>query len=136
MQKVLIVEDEVMIADYLEAILQDAGYQVCGIAGCVADAIALGEKFHPDLGVIDLRLSHQEYGTDVARHLRRLGRFGVLYTTGNPDHAMLTKAEGEGCISKPYTETTVLAALKVVSDISTGSAHPSPAPRGFRLLGG
>ena len=71
MFKVMIVDDDFMIADCLEEILMDAGNEVCGTAGNVADAIAIGELHHPDLGVIDLRLSDGEIGTSVASDCAR-----------------------------------------------------------------
>ena len=72
-----------MIADYLEEILIDAGYDVCGIAGNVAEAIALGERDVPTSRVIDLRLFKR--GTSAPRLPRRCTRaadLGVLYATG------------------------------------------------------
>ena len=133
MLKVLIVEDELMIADFLEEILVDAGYEVCGIASTVAEAIALGERHKPDLGVIDLRLSRGESGTVVAAALRRRGDFGVLYATGNPEQALLGQAEGEGCIAKPYLARNIVSALGVVSE-KMSNRPLSAFPRGFRLL--
>ncbi len=133
--KVLIVEDDFMIADCLEEILQVGGYAVCGIAGNVADAVALAAREHPDLGVIDIHLRGGESGTAVAAAVRRNGPFGVLYATGNPDHPSLGLAEGEGCISKPYTAHAILAALAVVSEAMARQALPATLPKGFRLLG-
>ena len=134
MPKVLIVEDDLMVADFLEEVLVDAGYEVCGIARTVADGIELGRQHNPDLGVIDLRLMGGEHGTEVAAALRRRGRFGVLYATGNPDHPILSQAEGEGCITKPYLASTVVSALRVVRE-TMSNRPPSNTPRGFRLLG-
>jgi two-component system, response regulator PdtaR len=134
MQKVLIVEDDFMVADCLEEILVDAGYEVCGITGEVAEAIELGKQHHPDLGVIDLRLTNGRYGTEVAAALCPGGGFGVLYATGNPDHPLLSHAEGEGCISKPYTATSVVSALRVVSERMSKCPVLSTFPLGFRLL--
>lgn len=133
MQKVLIVEDDPLVADLLEEILGEAGFEVCGVAGTVADAIELGERHNPDLGVIDFRLSGGEYGTQVAAALRQNSRFGVLYATGNPDHPLLSQAEGEGCIAKPYSAHTVVSALRVVSE-KMSNRPASALPRGFRLL--
>src|SRR3954452_21399971 len=116
MPKVLIVDDDLMIADCLEEILMDAGYEVCGIAGGVAEAIALAEQHQPDLAVIDLRLSNGELGTQVAAALCAGARLGVLYATGNPHHAGLKNAQGDGCIAKPYTSTSVVAALRIVGE--------------------
>jgi DNA-binding response OmpR family regulator len=134
MLRVMIVEDDFMIADGLEEILLGAGYEVCGIAGRVEDAIAMGRKFHPDLGVIDLRLSNGGFGTEVAATLCAEGKFGVLYASGNPDHVLFSDAKGEGCIAKPYTARTILAALAVVRERISGTPKVMTFPEGFRLL--
>jgi DNA-binding response OmpR family regulator len=131
----MIVEDDFMIADYLEEVLVEAGYEVCGIAGNVADAIALGERHRPGLGVIDMRLGNGEFGTDVAAALCPRGGFGVLYATSNAYHPMLAGAQGEACISKPYTAEAMVAALGVVAGRMAHAAVTDDAPAGFRLLG-
>ena len=133
MLKVLIVEDNFMIAGCLEEILVDGGYNVCGIAGNLADAVALASRERPTLGVFDIHLRGGESGTDVAAAVRRIGPFGVLYATGNPDHPLLRLVEGEGCIAKPYTANAILAALKAVSDAMAANAAPAVLPKGFRM---
>jgi CheY-like chemotaxis protein len=132
MSKVLIVDDDVMIADCLEEILVDAGYEVCGIAGNVAEAVALGQQHRPDLAVVDLRLSFGDFGTEVAAALRPFG-VGVLYATGNPGHPRLKDAVGEGCIAKPYTASTIVSALRVVGE-RMAEVPLSAFPLGFTLL--
>jgi DNA-binding response OmpR family regulator len=134
MPKVLIVDDDLMIADCLEEILMDAGYEVCGIAGGVAEAIALGEAHEPDLAVIDLRLSNGELGTQVAAALCADARLGVLYATGNPEHPSLQNAPGEGWIAKPYTGASILAALRIVAERMSKQPALSAFPPGFALL--
>ncbi|WP_419730884.1 response regulator [Lichenicola sp.] len=114
MLKVLVVEDDLMIADALEEILVDAGYEVCGIASTVDEAVRLGKSQRPDLGVIDFRLAGGGYGTEVTAELRKLGQFGVLYATGNPDHPMLIRSKGDGCIAKPYSSRSIISALRKV----------------------
>jgi two-component system, response regulator PdtaR len=83
MLKVLMAEDDFMIADMAEEVLVEHGYEVCGIARTVAEAVALGRRHKPDLAVIDLRLADGGLGTEVAAQLGALGRIGVLYATGN-----------------------------------------------------
>lgn len=112
----------------------EAGFEVCGIASTVAEGIELGMRHQPDLGVVDLCLADGEYGTEVATALRRHGRFGVLYATGNPDHPLLDRAEGEGCIAKPYLANSIVSALRVVGDSMLNRPACNP-PRGFKLLG-
>ena len=61
----------------------DSGYEVCGIARTVAEAVALGRSHKPDLAVIDVRLADGDLGTEIAAQLGALGRLGILYATGN-----------------------------------------------------
>jgi DNA-binding response OmpR family regulator len=134
MVKVLIVEDDLMIADATEEILVKAGYEVCGIARTVISAVALARTHKPDLAVIDLRLADGGRGTDILARLSDLDRFGVLYATGNASHVVLTNAEGDACLAKPYRPVDLLRSLELVAEIvSTGTATP-PFPRGFRVL--
>jgi DNA-binding response OmpR family regulator len=132
--KVLIAEDDLMIADMTEQLLVAEGYEVCGIARTVAEGVALGRLHMPDLAVIDLRLADGGLGTAIASQLGTLGRLGVLYATGNTSQLMLTAANGDACIAKPYRPVDLLRGLEIVADmVATGIASP-PFPRGFRVL--
>jgi DNA-binding response OmpR family regulator len=132
MLKVLIVEDDLMLADFAEEILVEHGYQVSGIARTVADAVALAGHSHPDLVILDLRLADGGLGTEVAAQLPPLGRPGILYVTGNMSQVALT--HGNACLAKPYRAADLLRGLEIVAEIvSTGKAQP-PFPHGFALL--
>jgi DNA-binding response OmpR family regulator len=132
--KVLIVEDDLMIADLAEEILTDEGYEVCGIARTVAEAVALAQLHKPDLAVLDLRLADGGLGTEIAAQLLPLGRLGVLYATGNISQVVLTTADGDACLSKPYSSADLLRGLEIVAQIvATGEALP-PFPQGFQIL--
>ena len=132
--KVLIVEDDLLIADLLEANLVAAGYAVCGIACTVAEAVDLAERYDPDLAVVDFYLRDSDNGTVVAAALRRRGKFGVLYATASHADPLMSRAEGEGCLAKPYTTAALLAALDIVWEIACGRPAPSTLPRRFWLL--
>jgi DNA-binding response OmpR family regulator len=132
MLKVLIVEDDLMLADFAEEILVEHGYEVSGIARTVADAVALTRHSHPDLVVLDLRLADGGLGTEVAAQLSPLGRPGILYVTGNMSQVALT--HGDACLAKPYRAADLLRGLEIVAEIvATGKAQP-PFPHGFALL--
>jgi DNA-binding response OmpR family regulator len=124
-----------LIADCLEEALIDAGFRVCGIARTVADAVELATCHDPGLGVIDVNLGGGRTGTEIAAALRRRGPFGVLYVTGNPEHPALAAAEGEGCLIKPYSLRSVVAALGIVDTLVAGRPVSCPLPRGFRRMG-
>jgi len=135
MAKVLIAEDDLFIAAMLEELVVDGGYEVCGIARTVDEAVALDERHKPDLAILDVRLADGGLGTDVSARLTRNRRPGILYATGNTAQFGLTKADGEACLCKPYRPFDVVRALKIVEEIvATGEASP-PFPEGFRLLG-
>jgi DNA-binding response OmpR family regulator len=134
MVKVLIVEDDLMLSDTVEETLVEEGYEVCGIARTVPEALSLGRQHRPDLAVIDLRLADGGLGTDIVKQLRPLGRFGVLYATGNQPQVFLTSAYGDACLVKPYRSADLLRSLEIVADImGTGKAFP-PFPRGFYVF--
>jgi DNA-binding response OmpR family regulator len=132
MLKVLIVEDDLMLADFSEEILVERGYEVCGIARTVTEAVALARRSPPDLVMLDLRLADGGFGTEVATQLRASGKPGILYITGNMSQVALT--DGDACLAKPYRSADLLRGLEIVAGIvATGKAQP-PFPRGFQLL--
>jgi DNA-binding response OmpR family regulator len=131
--KVLIAEDDLIIADMVEDLLVESGYEVCGIGRTVAESVALAQRHKPDLAVIDVRLADEGLGTDIPAQLDASDRPGVLYATANIS-TCLTTAEGQACISKPFRSPDLLRSLEIVVEIvATGTASP-PFPHGFSVL--
>jgi CheY-like chemotaxis protein len=95
MLKVMIAEDDLVMADMLEDVLVAGGYEVCGIARTVEEGVELGELHKPDLAVLDVRLAGGDRGTDIAARLHRPGGPGILYATGNMGQIDLASANGE-----------------------------------------
>lgn len=134
MVKVLIAEDDLMIADMTEEVLIEHGYEVCGIARTVSEAVALGLLHRPDLAILDLRLADDGLGTEIAARLRGLDGLGVLYATANASNVVLTATDGTACLSKPFRSVDLVRSLEIVSNlIATGKAQ-QPFPRGFQVL--
>jgi CheY-like chemotaxis protein len=133
-KKIIIAEDDRMIADLLEDVLINAGYDVCGIASTVAEAVELCNEHRPDLAVLDVRLAGGGRGTDIARQVKSRHRLGILYATANPAFAMLTASDGEGCVTKPYLPADIVRASQIVLEMmSTGKAS-KPFPQNFQIL--
>jgi CheY-like chemotaxis protein len=127
--KVMIAEDDLLMADVLEEVLVQNGYEVCGIARTVEKAVELGERHKPDLAILDLRLAEGGIGTDIALRLGRRGSLGVLYATANAGHMRLTKADGEACLGKPSRALDVVRALEIVEQIVTTGEASRPFPK-------
>ena len=134
MLKVLIAENDLLMADMLEEVLVDSGYDVCGIARSVEEGVALGNLHQPDLALLDLRLAAGGLGTEIAARLDRKDGVGILYATGNAGQISLTRDDGEACLDKPYRSFDVVRALKIVEEIVATGKATGPFPSGFHLL--
>jgi two-component system, response regulator PdtaR len=112
--RILIVEDEILIALELESLLQDLGHDVVGMAASSRDALSLGQELKPDLAFVDIHLADGPTGVDVARHLAAQHRVTVLFMTANTKRIPEDFAGAWGVIAKPYTERGVREALGYV----------------------
>jgi CheY-like chemotaxis protein len=112
--RILVVEDEALLAMHLEDLLASLGHESCGAAPNGAAAVALAERERPDLALMALALAGGDDGREVARVLH--DRFGVrsVFVTGNPD--LLETAEGHaaaplGVVGKPFTDEDIAEAI-------------------------
>ena len=80
MLDVLIVEDDMTIADLLQEALEAEGYSVSGIARTVKEAIDAAEQYEPDFAVIDVHLAKGGLGTEVGAYLRRTTKIGIIFS--------------------------------------------------------
>lgn len=134
MPTIMIAEDELLIADLMAEVLADNGYDICGVARSVAEAVELGERRRPDLAVIDLHLPDGGIDGEIGARLRRGGRLGVLYITGSRGEAVLTANDGDACLYKPFTLADLVAAVKIIERIANAEAADLPIPPGFAML--
>jgi CheY-like chemotaxis protein len=111
--RILIVEDEALVAFDNENMLQDAGYQVVATVDSFADAAAVIEAEALDLVLTDISLRGEGNGLDVARAAGAKD-IPVLFVTGNCTAEAQSLALG--CLAKPYSERTLLGALDAIDD--------------------
>lgn len=133
--KIMIVEDDLMIADMTEQVLVEHGYEVCGIARTVESAVTLARMHEPALILLDLRLAEGGLGTDVAIQLSSVNGLGILYATGNATQLQLSPADGHAYLVKPYRPSSLLRGLEIVADLIATGSSTLPFPQGFHLLG-
>jgi DNA-binding NarL/FixJ family response regulator len=113
-RRVLIVEDEWLIAMSIEDCLVDAGYQVVGVAGDAAAAVNLAGSAAPDLVLMDIRLGKGGDGVAVAREIRERYSCRCLFISAHSDPATITRTlavEPVGWLAKPFTQEELLAAV-------------------------
>jgi DNA-binding NarL/FixJ family response regulator len=109
--RILVVEDDFLIALQTEAALTDAGFEVIGSATTAEEAIALATAQQPCLAVMDIRLASERDGIDAASQLFK--EFGIrcIFATAHDDPHTRRRAEPYaplGWLAKPYTMTSLV----------------------------
>lgn len=124
-RRILIVEDEALIAFDTEHALTEFGYEVVGTVDSVESALELIEKEKLDLALVDLGLTDGGNGVEVAAAARRAG-LHVLFVTGRcPKGA---ESLGIGCLEKPFTHRDLRAAIEAIDTlIARGTVKKAPA---------
>lgn len=123
-RRILIVEDEPLVAFDNEHLLKDAGYEVVATVDCLAEARAVIERDPLDLVLADLLLNGDGDGTGVARVARR-HQVPVLFVTGHCSDGV--RDLGVGCLSKPYSEKVLKGALDAL-DLHLQGKPPKKLP--------
>lgn len=109
--RVLIIEDEMLVAASLEATLEDHGFASVGIAPDVPTALSLASDHLPDLALVDLHLRDGPTGRDLGARLARDYGIKVLFLTANPRLLGEGVPGTLGVLAKPYDEEEVAAAV-------------------------
>lgn len=114
--RVLTVEDDELTRVGLEMVLAEEGYVVQALPdGTKADRVAA--VFHPDLVILDVELGAGPDGFTVARRLRQLGDFPILFLTGKTDvedRLAGFKAGADDYLVKPFAVAELLARVRVI----------------------
>ena len=133
MTSVLIVEDDILIADLLQEQLEADGYHVTGIARTLKEAMTIATQHDSDFAVVDIKLAHGDLGTDVAMHLRKGKNIGIIFSTGNDDNTLTTQL-GDAVMMKPYRMCDMGQGLKIIAELANLGQTDLSFPRNFRLL--
>jgi CheY-like chemotaxis protein len=131
--KILITEDEPILADELESIVKELGHQVVGVAASARRALKLAETSAFDLALVDLHLSDGATGPAVARRLSEDAHATVIFTTSNPGGIPEDFSAACGILVKPLSEQTVKSAIAFVADCMEMGSSGRPKPRALRL---
>ncbi|HEX5638084.1 MAG TPA: response regulator, partial [Gammaproteobacteria bacterium] len=103
--KILILEDDVAVAEDLRLKVGQLGYHVMGVVRDAAHALILAQSQKPDLALVDIVIHGEMDGIQVAERFKPLG-IPVIYITSHADNALLERAkitEPYGFILKPYS---------------------------------
>ncbi len=94
--KVMIVEDEILIAMNMKSDLIDMGYEVCKLVTTGEEAIRNAEHEKPDVVLMDIILNGEMNGIDAAREIRSRYGTSIIFVTGCDDEGTKDLAEEVG----------------------------------------
>lgn len=116
--KVLIVEDETLIAARISVELDELGYEVTGMVTRAEQALLHCQQMPPDVILLDIKLKGQMDGIELAHELNERGNIPIIFLTANADEATFNRAKEalpQAFISKPYKKLDLERALALVA---------------------
>ncbi len=102
--RILVVEDEILVALELEATAQDLGHEVVGIAADTQTALSLADQ--AEIALVDVNLRDGETGPAIGRRLAQEYGVTVVFVTANPAQLGQGVPGALGVVSKPCDERT------------------------------
>ena len=113
--RILVVEDEAILAEDLRESLERQSYHVVGTVDNAADARAYADRERPDLVMMDIHLAGGDDGISTAAHLREVFDLPVIFLTAHSDQATLDRAKHTspyGYLVKPFEDQELRASIE------------------------
>jgi CheY-like chemotaxis protein len=121
--RVLVVEDEYLIAVVLEDMLVQLGHEVIGPASNKSEALEIAAE--AAVALVDVRLADGPTGPELAAVLKQQHNIAVVFTTGNPE-AVYDSSDGVAVVTKPYDQQAIAQAISYALAIHEGREMPVP----------
>jgi DNA-binding NarL/FixJ family response regulator len=115
-KKILVVEDEPLVAQDLAMILERGGYQVVGVANDGLTALEYLHSRKPELALLDINLSSTHSGFDIAEVIKEKYHIPFIFITAFSDKHTLEKAKSllpDAYIIKPFKKKDVLVNVEL-----------------------
>jgi len=130
--RVLIVEDEALLAMDIEAMIEDSGHEVIGEAASLDEVRALAAMAGPDVAFVDIQLAEGSNGLDVAAFIRRHWTdTAIVFVTANPKKIPEDFAGAHGVIPKPFSRAGLTSAMRYIEEGLRAPPPATPQPRSF-----
>lgn len=116
MEKILIVEDESIVALELQSRLTDLGYLVCGIVVSGPEAIKLTAEKRPDIILMDINIKGPFDGVETAEKIKGMYDIPIIFLTAFTDSSTLERAkiaQPYGYIVKPFEERELHTSIEI-----------------------
>lgn len=114
--RILIVEDEAIVAEDLENLIIDFGYEMVGSVVDADDAIQQAIEHRPDLILMDIVLKGNKNGIDAANEIKDILKIPIIFLTAYSDLKLIEEAKNTGpyaFIVKPFQDKQVIASIEM-----------------------
>lgn len=131
--RLIVAEDEALVALGIQLMLTDAGHEVCGVASTAPESVRLAEMHAPDLALVDVRLAH---GTDGLAAVSKLqAHLGIpsLLVTAHASYAEADAAGALGWLRKPFRPDELVRIVDAALAWLHDGLVEAPVPQGLIL---
>ncbi|UCE68884.1 MAG: response regulator [Flavobacteriaceae bacterium] len=114
--KILIVEDNVIIADDMQSMLEEIGYEIVDNVIVYEQAVEVLKNQHVDLVLIDIILASDKTGIDLGKHIREKYDIPFIFVTSNSDRATVENAktvQPNGYLVKPFEQQDLYTSIEI-----------------------
>lgn len=114
--RVLIVEDELLLAEDISTDLTEFGFEIVGVFTSGEDCIKNLENLFPDVIIMDIRLRGEWDGIETAKRVNEIKKTPIVYLTSNSDKGTVERllhVFPSSFISKPYQKTDLMMAIEL-----------------------
>jgi len=114
--KILIVEDNVIIADDMQSMLEEIGYEIVDNVIVYEQAEEVLKTKHVDLVLIDIILASDKTGIDLGKHIRTNYNIPFIFVTSNSDRATVENAKmvkPNGYLVKPFEQQDLYTSIEI-----------------------
>jgi two-component system, response regulator PdtaR len=118
--RILVVEDDALVASYIRDVLEESGFVIVGVASSGPEALALLDGELPHLALVDIRLAGPVDGIEFACELRRRCDVPSIFLSGMHDPETMERAKTArplGFLQKPFRPSQVFNALAGALDV-------------------
>lgn len=110
-KRVLLVEDEALVAWGLEVLIRGMGHEIVGVAVSAEEALVIAASLPPDIALVDRRLVDGATGLELSEALERLYGTVVVAVTADADTVVAGRQGVRRVVSKPYTDDIMREAV-------------------------
>lgn len=114
--QVLIIEDELLIAEDIRLQLEDLGYEVVGVASEYKEAISLLNDKIPDIALIDIIIEGERDGIEVATEIKSIQDIPIIFITSHADKHTVERVKllkPDGYLVKPFNSKDLYTAIEI-----------------------